>query len=293
MELTDIEMFLTLSDELHFARTAARMSVSPARVSQRIRALEKTIGAPLFERTSRRVRLTPLGSDLDARLRPLYEDLRAAISRAQAAAQGSIAMLRIGFTALACGRALTRLVRAFENRHPDYRVVLHEIDLDDPFEPLRTGTIDVLITWWQESVSGLVDGPVLDERPRVLAVAKDHPIAGHATVSVEALADYPVLGGRTVCVLPVRSDVTPAGRPIRFSGIDARTPGEAGSQIARGLVVLPTLASFGTMVDQADIVLVPIHDLPSVALRLLWRPAARHDAGIRALADLVPGSKES
>jgi DNA-binding transcriptional LysR family regulator len=287
VELTDIEMFLTLSEELHFARTATRMSVSPARVSQRIRAFEEHVGAPLFERTSRRVRPTPLGADLHSRLRPLYDELRAVIARAQTDAGGSTATLRIGFTALACGHALNRLVRAFEIRNPGYQVVLREINMDDPFESLRSDTIDLLITWWLGSVPGLVDGPVLDEQPRVLAVAADHPVAGHGTVSVEALADYPVLGGATVCVPPQRGDTTPAGRPIRLSTITVRTPGEASSQIARGQAVLPTLASFAALVDGADIVLVPIHDLSSATLRLLWRPAARLDAGIRGLAELV------
>lgn len=287
MELTDIEMFLMLSDELHFTRTATRMSISPARVSQRIRAFERHVGAPLFERTSRRVRLTPLGSDLYARLHPVYDDLRATIARAQETASGNTATLRIGFTALACGRMLNRLVRAFEARHPGYLVVLREIDLDDPFEPLRTNTIDLLITWWLASVPGLVDGPVLDEQPRVLAVSSDHPAAERGTVSVEALADYPVLSAGTVCVPPRRADATPGGRPIRFSAVAARTPAEAGSELARGKAVLPTLASFGALVDQADIVLVPIHDLPSAALRLLWSAAAEPNDGIRHVAELL------
>jgi DNA-binding transcriptional LysR family regulator len=286
VELADIEMFLTLSDELHFARTANRMGVSPARVSQRIRALEKNIGGGLFERTSRRVHLTPLGMDLSARLRPVYDDLRATISRAQVLACGGATTLRIGFTALAGGPPLHRLVRAFEADRPDHQVVLREIDLADPLEPLRTSTIDVLVTWWLGSTPGFDDGPVVDVQPRVLAVAADHPVAGRSAVSAEMIADYPVLAGATAYVpCPL-----PSGRTIRLSARDARTPGEAATQLARGTVVLPTLASFGTLVDQADIVLVPIRDLPPVRCRLLWRRMSGHDAGVRALADSVPAT---
>lgn len=53
MELRDIEIFLALADELHFGRTAERLHVSQARVSQTIKQVERRIGAPLFARTSR------------------------------------------------------------------------------------------------------------------------------------------------------------------------------------------------------------------------------------------------
>jgi DNA-binding MarR family transcriptional regulator len=54
VEQRDIEIFLTLADELHFGRAAERLHVSTARVSQTIKKMERRIGAPLFERSSRR-----------------------------------------------------------------------------------------------------------------------------------------------------------------------------------------------------------------------------------------------
>ncbi|MGW4797427.1 LysR family transcriptional regulator, partial [Nonomuraea sp. NPDC004297] len=61
MEMREIEIFLTLAEELHFSRTAERLGISPARVSQSIKKQERRIGAPLFDRTTRAVRLSPLG----------------------------------------------------------------------------------------------------------------------------------------------------------------------------------------------------------------------------------------
>jgi DNA-binding transcriptional LysR family regulator len=55
VERRDIEIFLTLAEELHFTRAAQRLHVTPARVSQTIKLMERRIGAALFERTSRRV----------------------------------------------------------------------------------------------------------------------------------------------------------------------------------------------------------------------------------------------
>ncbi|MBE1592110.1 LysR family transcriptional regulator [Nonomuraea angiospora] len=64
VELRDIEIFLTLAEELHFSRTAERLHITQARVSQAIKKQERSIGAALFERSSRQVRLTPLGEQL-------------------------------------------------------------------------------------------------------------------------------------------------------------------------------------------------------------------------------------
>ncbi|MET7345564.1 LysR family transcriptional regulator [Streptomyces sp. NPDC087866] len=58
MERYEIETFLALAEELHFARTAERLQVSPGRVSQTVKALERRIGGALFERSSRHVALT-------------------------------------------------------------------------------------------------------------------------------------------------------------------------------------------------------------------------------------------
>jgi DNA-binding transcriptional LysR family regulator len=79
MEQRDIEIFLTLADELHFARAAQRLHVSTARVSQTIKKLERRIGGPLFERISRRVQLTPIGHRLGDELRPAYQQIHDAI----------------------------------------------------------------------------------------------------------------------------------------------------------------------------------------------------------------------
>ncbi|MGO1055173.1 helix-turn-helix domain-containing protein [Crossiella sp. CA198] len=55
MERQDIEVFLTLAEELHFARTAEPLRLAPASISQTIKKLERRFGAPLFTRTTRRV----------------------------------------------------------------------------------------------------------------------------------------------------------------------------------------------------------------------------------------------
>jgi len=70
-----METFLAVADELHFGRAAERLHMTTSGASQAIRSLERWIGGPLFERTSRRVRLTALGQQLLDGLKPAYAEI--------------------------------------------------------------------------------------------------------------------------------------------------------------------------------------------------------------------------
>ena len=59
VELRELRIFLVLAEELHFGRTAERLGISQPGVSEAVRVLESRIGVKVFDRTSRRVRLTP------------------------------------------------------------------------------------------------------------------------------------------------------------------------------------------------------------------------------------------
>src|SRR5919198_4563575 len=177
VDLAHIESFLVLCEELHFGRTAQRLQISQPRVSRLVASLEGEIGALLFERTSRRVTLTPLGEQLRNQLLPAHEQVTAAVAAARLAARSPAGQLRLGFTATTAGPDLDRLVVAFEREQPDCTLVLKEVTLADAYTPLRTGEIDVLLCWLVLDDPGLTLGPEIARYPRALAVAADHPLA--------------------------------------------------------------------------------------------------------------------
>ncbi|WP_205327333.1 LysR family transcriptional regulator [Glycomyces sp. YM15] len=88
MERDELECFLILAEELHFGRTAVRMRLSRARVSQLVQRLERRLGAPLFERTSRNVRLTELGAGFREEVEPHHRAIERALARTAAASVG-------------------------------------------------------------------------------------------------------------------------------------------------------------------------------------------------------------
>src|SRR5438105_5456882 len=125
VELRQVRTFLTLADELHYGRTAERLGVTSSRVSQSIRGFEALVGGRLFDRTSRRVRLTPLGEQLRRAMAPAYEALEAAFLAGREAATGVAGVLRIGmYSRGAAGPHLFDIISAFHERHPACRVEL-------------------------------------------------------------------------------------------------------------------------------------------------------------------------
>lgn len=288
MEITQVETFLVLAEELHFGQAAERLFVSQPMVSRRIAALERDIGGCLFERTSRRVRLTPLGEQFHTELRTGYAQMHAALEHARRTARVVAGQLRIGFTVTTEGPALSRLVAAFEARHPGCEVTLHEVPIFDPYTALRGGEVDVLVNWLAVDEPDLTAGPAIDCQDRLLAVAASHPLARRAQISAEDLAGQPtarVLSPAFPAAVweAFTPRATPSGKQVPRTHL-VGSMSEIWALVARGLIVHPTAAFASQKLARDDIVLVPIADMPPIRLGLIWRTA--HDnARIQALAD--------
>ncbi|MFI5664823.1 LysR family transcriptional regulator [Streptomyces sp. NPDC051684] len=283
MELRDIEIILTLADELHFGRTAERLHISSARVSQAIRAQERRIGAPLFERTSRSVRLTPIGQRLADGLRRGHEAITSAIAEATAAARGVSGALTLGVMG-ALGHELRAHIGHFRKLHPECDVPLQEIHFSDPYGPLRSGEVDMLVLWLPVVEPDVTVGPVVLTEGRVLAVWTGHELSEQADVCMEDLAGRTVLDlGPEVprdwgeAMLPVR---TPSGRAVP-RGPGARTFHEVLTQIAARTAISPLNAHVLRYYRHPGVEFLPVRDAPATEWALVWRTAdetAQHRA---------------
>jgi DNA-binding transcriptional LysR family regulator len=286
LELRELRIFLALADELHFGRTAERLGISQPGVSEAVRVLESRLGVKLFDRTSRRVRLTPAGEELRGVLVPALAALDQGLEQVSALSQAVRGLLRVGFVLTTEGPALSRLVAAFQARYPDCEVRLAEVETFDAYRPLRRGDIDILCNWLAVDEPDLVAGAAFAHYQRALVVAAAHRLAGQPVVSVEDLA------GEEVALLPPSTPPavydllipprTPSGRPIRRTQ-PAQTVNEVLSLVARGRIVHPTSSTI-PIFDRDDVTLIPLGDLPPLPLGLVWC-ASRENARIRAFND--------
>jgi len=285
-ELRELQVFLTLADELHFGRAAERLQMNRSRVSQIIKTLESRIGAQLFERTSRRVRLTPIGEQVRTELAGPYRDLRDALARTRQLAGGVTGTLRIGmYVPINSGRYMAKIIRAFTAGHPGAGVELIDTGFErDDLEWLRAGEVDMLATRLPATDHDVIVGPILSREQRVLLVSKDDPLAAQESVSLDDFADRPVADTppfRREMMDAFIPPVAPSGRQLRR--VTTRSPEDLLLRIAIGEQVHPTVASMLAYVSHPEITSVPISDLPPSETALVWLDTAR-SATIHAFA---------
>jgi DNA-binding transcriptional LysR family regulator len=274
VELRDIEIFLTLAEELHFGRTAERLRLTTARVSQSIRKQERLIGAPLFERTTRTVRLTELGEQLRTDLQVAYDQTRAAIQAATATARGTSTLTLGVFGAQV--HELVPVVDRFRAGRPDCDIAFREVHFSDPFGALRAGQVDLQTCWLPVQEPDLTVGPTVIVDPLLLMVASTHPLAGRASVLLEDLGD---------CVVPTIANAvpeyweiadvpshTPSGRPIP-RGPKVATFQELQAVVAADQAVCVVFAEASRFYQRPGIVYLPIEDAPTGQWALVWRAA--------------------
>jgi DNA-binding transcriptional LysR family regulator len=286
VEIRDIEIFLTLAEELHFGRTAARLHLTAARVSQSVKQQERRIGAPLFERTTRTVRLTPLGEQLRRDLAAGYRQITEAVQNAAAAgASGLSGRLTIGVMGSMSWK-IEHVLDLLASRHPAVEVRFREIQPPAPLEELRAGEVDAALLWMPVTEYDLVSGPVVYSSRTVLMMHIDHPLAQRETVSVEDLGDCVVLqctalpASMEEVYHPVR---TPAGRVVRRGPVVASWH-EQMSIVASGRCVCAVMDLAAEFYPRPNLVFVPMPDAVKGEWALTWRRNAETPL-IRALAE--------
>ncbi|MEV0293258.1 LysR substrate-binding domain-containing protein [Nocardia sp. NPDC050710] len=295
MERYEIEAVLTLADELHFGRAAERLRVSTGRVSQTIQALERRIGAPLFERTSRRVSLTPVGAQFADELRPAYDLIRQAIERATSAGRGIPGVLEVGFTGAGAGQFVMEAAETFGRKHPGTEVRIRELPLFESVAALRNDLVDVALVCYPVADPDLTVGPVLRALPRMLVLPLTHPLARRTALTQEDLADITLIGAPTELPAIVLDDripqFTPSGRPIRH-GEPADTFQEAISLVGAGKGGFIVGDEGSCFRGYPGITYLPIEDGPPLQGRLTWR-TSRETGRIKAFHEAALAVSQS
>ena len=189
LELRHLRYFLAVARELHFGRAARRLGMAQPPLSQQIAALEKLLGATLFDRSSKPVRLTNAGQALLAeadRILSLSERLRAVVA---SAASGEGGVLTVGFSASASLGLVPPLLREFRRAFPAVQVMLREGAADDHLSDVEAGVTDV----------ALVRGPLgrtalkvetLRREAIMLGLPVGHPLSERTAVPWSELAEY-------------------------------------------------------------------------------------------------------
>ncbi len=190
IELRHLRSFVTLAEELHFGRAAARLGIAQPPLSQQIQRLEKLLEIKLVERTSRRVQLTDAGQAFRVEAERVLLGMETAITAARRAGRGESGELRVAFAATVMFLALPRIIRQFRDHFPGVHLDLREMPTGSQLAALHAGEIDIGFVREPRPDAALEMETVMRE-PLRIAVNRSHPLAARATLSVRHLADEP------------------------------------------------------------------------------------------------------
>jgi DNA-binding transcriptional LysR family regulator len=192
MELRQLRYFVTLAEELHFGRAAAREHIVQSALSQQVQRLERELGVRLLDRSTHHVDLTPAGAAFLVEARQILDH----VSRAKLAARNAVAAtptLRAGIIDAGYD-SMPQILRELQRDHPDFTIHQVEAGTPEQYRQLADGRLDIGIGHASQTPPDVASELVrLD--PLGVLVPDDHPFADLDGVPVAALAEELLLLG--------------------------------------------------------------------------------------------------
>jgi DNA-binding transcriptional LysR family regulator len=195
MDFWQIRAFVAVAEAGGFSRAAVQIASTQPTLSRQVRALEQTLGHPLFERFGRRVQLTAYGQETLTCARSLLAQAEALEGTGKARPRAVRGVLHLGASdSVVLGR-LPALLRRFLRRHPGVRVQIRTASSPEILAWVRDGSCDLGLSMLPQAHPGLALRPLWEDR-FVALTPPAHPMADHRAT----LADFS--GGHLISIHP-------------------------------------------------------------------------------------------
>ncbi|MCV7496966.1 LysR family transcriptional regulator [Micrococcus luteus] len=293
MEIRQFEAFLLVAEELHFGRAAERLHLAQPALSRMIRSLERELGTPLFERTTRKVRLTSAGDALLGPAQEIQVQVDGVKRLAKTARGGSIGRVRVGFAGAAGYGIVSTLAREISRRHPGITLQLDPHNFSgEAATALEAGELDLVVLTLPAPPG--IEVHLLGQEGLVAAVPSDHHLAGRDSIEVSELRNEPFVSLPATHGSRVRDAMAAACVRAGFSPHVAQEAPDAFSQLAligAGVGVSIVVES-SRKIRMDGVTYLPLStELPGLPLALGWResnPSVALDTVVESIRVLFP-----
>lgn len=161
--MRQLRYFVALAERNHFGQAAEACAISQPALSQQVKELEQVLGAPLVERSARRVRLTRLGAEFAQRARAILRSVDDLDDLARARRQSLSGRLSLGVIPTVAPYLLPQVVKTLPQRFPDIELTLREAVTQRLVGYLLEGRLDTAIVALPLSEPQLRELPLFEE----------------------------------------------------------------------------------------------------------------------------------
>lgn len=287
MQLRHLRTFLAVASTLSFTKAGRQVHLAQSSVTEQIQALEEDLGAALFERSQRKLKLTDAGETLveyAEALLSLAADARAAVT-GNAQVQGR---LSVGALETLCAHWLAPLLAVFQGQHPRLQVDLQVAGTVALRNAVKDGSLDLGFSFTPPASDSGLRSECVGEDELVLLVPAGHALGARSSVGPQDVEGERFLVTEQGCAYRGMFDSA-------FAAPGCRMPQVAGEYGSLGTIVNMVRAGFGcalmprlavTGLDAGLAVLPWTGGAGRIGIHMCWRPR-QLPAALRQLQDAV------
>jgi DNA-binding transcriptional LysR family regulator len=286
MDLQQMRYVVAVAETSNFTRAAEQCLVVQSALSHQIARLERELGAKLFERTSRRVRVTPAGEAFLPAARQALDAAERARAEVAAAVGEIRGRLAIGAISTVAAVDLPAVLKKFHLRHQQVRISLRTSPSEELTERVRQGTLDAAFLGLPLGVRPQgVRGRELARGDLVAVVAPDHPLAGEEHVDLHRLADETFVDFPAGTAGRAHADAAFEAAGVRREvAFEVTAADFMGRLIRQGLGIGMLPAAFVPALP--DLRIVRLRDAPARIEHLIWSRFQPSPAAVAFLSAL-------
>lgn len=191
MDLHYLKIFYEVAKEKSFTKAATKLYINQSAVSIQIKKFEELLNAKLFDRSSKKIRLTYTGEALYRMAEDIFNKVQRAEKEINRIIKLGKAKIIIGSTSIIGDPLLPKLMKEFSEEYPEIEYEIQISDKPTLLKTLKEGGIDIALVDEEHIVDPNLDIITVEKVPYYL-------ITGDENINITNVADYPLISRNNV-----------------------------------------------------------------------------------------------
>lgn len=289
--IKQLRYICALARTQHFGKAAEACFVSQSALSTAINELEQNLGVTLFERDSKHVMLTPVGSKLIQRAQSILNEVDDFVFTAEQAQTDYQGSLRLGVIPTIAPFSLPKILKEIRSESPDLKLLIREDLSSNLLNLLQQGELDLLLFALPYDTTSFETYELFDDE-LVLCLPKQHSLCEQQVVTIPEMLHQDILlleDGHCLRDQTLSAcSLNPKDISIPYQATSLNTVVQMVANNI-GITLLPEMAIKANIVQGTDIETRPVKNDPTIArkIALVWRKKSPRKEEFKQFGELV------